>query len=440
MKRPRNIQTQEFLDYEPVRREIESLREAMSGRHVSDLVDEQGNQYVDLVMEGGGMLGVALVGYVHALEEAGIRFLDLAGTSAGSITALLLAAVGDRKEKKSKKLLDALAQQNLSEFMDGNWGARLFSKLLLTKRFKFLRYPLIPFVASPLRRDLGLHPGDAFESWVSDILKECKMETSKALCQRVSNMDGIRRRDNKALNEHDRSCRLALIAAEVTTGSKVEFPEMAGLFWEDPDAVNPALFVRASMSVPFFFRPLSVQSAPLTEARKEQWAEELGVKVSNTRGARTNGGHVFRFIDGGIMSNFPINIFHQDRVPNAPTFGVRLGSEKTTGVRRINDLARAIFDSARRTLDDDFILQHPDYHHLLARVDTTGYQWLNFGMAPEDLRDLFLRGVHAASAFLKDFNWKDYKSVRATLSEEKKKLGEGKRSIRAFRTELSLPA
>ena len=39
---------------------------------------------MNLVQKGGGVLGVALVGYVYILEQAGIRFLKMAGTSAGA--------------------------------------------------------------------------------------------------------------------------------------------------------------------------------------------------------------------------------------------------------------------------------------------------------------------------------------------------------------------
>ncbi len=52
----------------------------------SDIEDAGGHQYVDLVQEGGGVLGIALVGYTYVLENAGIRFFSLAGTSAGPST------------------------------------------------------------------------------------------------------------------------------------------------------------------------------------------------------------------------------------------------------------------------------------------------------------------------------------------------------------------
>src|SRR5690349_4412568 len=69
---------------------------------VSDVFDNEGNQYVDLVQEGGGVWGIALLGYTYILEKMGIRFFSLAGTSAGAINTMLLAATGDKQEEKTE--------------------------------------------------------------------------------------------------------------------------------------------------------------------------------------------------------------------------------------------------------------------------------------------------------------------------------------------------
>src|SRR4051812_32253255 len=61
---------------------------------VSDVLDQEGHQYVNLVQKGGGVLGVALVGYTYILEQMGIRFIRLAGTSAGAINTALMAVIG----------------------------------------------------------------------------------------------------------------------------------------------------------------------------------------------------------------------------------------------------------------------------------------------------------------------------------------------------------
>ena len=46
----------------------------------------------DLVLEGGGVKGIALAGAVLALAERGYSFPRVAGTSAGAIVASLVAA------------------------------------------------------------------------------------------------------------------------------------------------------------------------------------------------------------------------------------------------------------------------------------------------------------------------------------------------------------
>ena len=68
---------------------------------VSDLLDEENHQYVNLVQKGGGVLGIALVGYTYILEQMGIRFLRLAGTSAGAINTALMTVIGKKQDAKS---------------------------------------------------------------------------------------------------------------------------------------------------------------------------------------------------------------------------------------------------------------------------------------------------------------------------------------------------
>ena len=46
----------------------------------------------DAVFEGGGVKGIAFAGAIQAAEEAGVKeWKNIAGTSAGAITAALLA-------------------------------------------------------------------------------------------------------------------------------------------------------------------------------------------------------------------------------------------------------------------------------------------------------------------------------------------------------------
>jgi NTE family protein len=101
---------------------------------VSDVVDVHGNQYVNLVQEGGGVLGVALVGYTYILEQMGIRFMKMAGTSAGAINTMVLACLGGKEEEKSIKVLELIAKKNFFDFVDGHPSAKYAIRNLITSK------------------------------------------------------------------------------------------------------------------------------------------------------------------------------------------------------------------------------------------------------------------------------------------------------------------
>ena len=98
------LATEDFTNHPDVINCIQQLEAAFpqGGRPfiVSDVLDEEGNQYVNLVQKGGGVLGVALVGYTYILEKMGIRFLRLAGTSAGAINTALMTVIGKKRRSQ----------------------------------------------------------------------------------------------------------------------------------------------------------------------------------------------------------------------------------------------------------------------------------------------------------------------------------------------------
>lgn len=58
------------------------------------------------------MLGIAHVGFVSMLEEAGVRFLGVGGTSAGAIHAALIAGLRHEPQKPSwPKTLEVRSKQ-----------------------------------------------------------------------------------------------------------------------------------------------------------------------------------------------------------------------------------------------------------------------------------------------------------------------------------------
>src|SRR5688572_2986350 len=133
----------DFLQQSGADRIVEELRLHFRDKPlvVSDVTDSSGYQYVDLVQEGGGVLGVALVGYTYVLEKMGIRFFSLAGTSAGSINAMLMASTGNKEDEKVEKIVEDFLGLDLFSLVDGkesNWKftkrvKALVQKLLLKK-------------------------------------------------------------------------------------------------------------------------------------------------------------------------------------------------------------------------------------------------------------------------------------------------------------------
>lgn len=423
------------------------------GHEISDIVDGENNQYIDLVLEGGGMLGIALVGYSWALEEMGIRFFGVGGTSAGSINALLLAALDEPAKPKSPRLLNELANKNFYDFVDGGDDVRDLIELALggEKNFKMLR---MFYKAMKVKRQLcskyGLNKGDAFLTWLHGLLSGAGIDTLEDLYTRLSIIpDGLRRRgDSKPMSSDDcPTGKLVIVAADVTTETRVEFPAMANLYWEDPTEVSPAMFARASMSIPFFFEPFRIGNVPGNNLAKKNWSEEAGINVN---GDPTNIiPKTAMFVDGGIMSNFPIAAFHNvSKVPSMPTFGVKLEYDQRCkspdkfpsfgrgDLKDLGPLAGAIFNSARHTLDFEFIKRHPDYRHLVQFIPCTykqgekvlGYNWLDFNMSEEHKTGLFIQGARKAIEFVEGFSsecqgfsskWLFYKNLRAKLIEEK---------------------
>lgn len=397
---------------------------------ISDIVDDAGNQYVDLVMEGGGMLGIALVGYTWALEQMGIRFLGVGGTSAGSINALLLAALDEPAKPKSLKVLEELGSQNFYDFVDGGNDVRHLIELALgsDQSFKILRMAwYFVKVKTRLCSNYGLNKGDAFLEWISGLLDDAGIRTLADLDERLAMTPaGLRRSDNTPfVNNIVPKGGLVIVTADVTTETRVEFPRMASLYWRDPQTVSPSYFARASMSIPFFFEPFRVQNVPKDKNAKEDWDRHAGYDVEEDPTAIIP--DTAMFVDGGIMSNFPIDAFHQtNRVPSRPTFGVKLEyDERYHGpkdlpipaaghLKNLLPLAKTIFNSARHTLDYEFIKKHPDYQHLVQYIPCTykdsktgkscSYNWIDFNMSEEHKAGLFIQGAQKAIEFIDNFS------------------------------------
>jgi len=124
-----------------------------------------------------------------------------------------------------------------------------------------------------------------------------------------------------------------------------------------------------------------------------------------------------QFVDGGALSNFPINVFYNPGyiIPRMPTFGIRLGGtnvQKARNISSISGYVQALISTIRSNTDKDFINRNKSFELGIQVVDVRKYSWLNFFMEEKDKQDLFQKGALAAANFLRNFDWENYKKQR----------------------------
>src|SRR5437588_335849 len=111
---------------------------------------------VDLVCEGGGVKGIGLAGAYSVLDERGYKPQNVAGTSAGAITAALIAA-----GYSSAELKEVVFGLDFRRFEDKSWEDH------------------IPVIGTPLSIliEEGIFKGDEFLTWMRGLLAAKNVHT-----------------------------------------------------------------------------------------------------------------------------------------------------------------------------------------------------------------------------------------------------------------------
>lgn len=438
---------------------------------VSDVLDDHGHQYVNLVQKGGGVLGIALVGYTYILEEMGIRFLRLAGTSAGAINTALITVVKNKEDRKSAEVLQAICDLDFFSLVDGHPAARYLIKRFITNKkfisrlrngllgllgvfllfiagdvvltglsnkyeslylltglcfiasgFTSLIIAVIVYYISNLLKRLknsgfGINPGDVFYDWIKRLLLANGVVTVSDLKAKAAGAPSLHLRVPNDSGLKDLTGDVTFITSELVTQNKIQFPAMCSLFRTDIDALQPAGFIRASMSIPVFFESYMINNIPADDKRiKAAWEQFFGYAPPPSSA---------RFVDGGILSNFPISIFYNNSVatPRLPTFGIDLDDRQPADKEEnpfgwsLTGYMGRMFNTIRNYYDKDFLLKNKVYQRGIGKVDLSSdkYNWLNFFLPNQDKIDMFALGAQAACEFLINFNWDEYKNERKTL-------------------------
>jgi len=356
------------------------------------MIDERNR--ADGVFEGGGVKGIAFAGALAAAEQdAGVReWVNVAGTSAGSIVSALLVAGYD-----SAGLQRILADAHYKRFADCGPGGMWVGGLV-----------------NAVTRIRGFAPGKYFAEWLGEQLAASPL--ARELGKTELTFADVRRRDLPPRSElpditdekYERATyRLHVIGSDVSAGRMVIMPDDLPQYTDadgkplDKDSFKIVDAVRMSMSYPFLFAPV-----PLHRDGKPHWV-----------------------VDGGLLSNFPIWLFDSPH-PKRPTWGFRLhpGSSVTEGMpyRKIPrpfwsvPLLKAMFSAATEAWDREQM-----EHVVSARtvsIPTHAISTTNFGLSREDAGDLYNWGLLAAQAFFRDPSQRAYlnsfgKPVDTTVPE-----------------------
>ncbi|UNB54767.1 patatin-like phospholipase family protein [Mycolicibacterium sp. YH-1] len=321
---------------------------------------------VDLVLSGGGVKGIGLVGAVVALMDAGYRPRRVSGTSAGSIVGAVVAAAQIGK-MTSAQVKDLALQLDYSKFLDPGPVER------------------VPFVGPSLAllRGSGIYKGDYIREWVRSQLADLGVHTFGDLAI-----------DDDELPVEQRY-RLVVTVADTTTGQLVRLPwDYRRVYGLDPDDQSVADAVRASMSIPFFFRPVTLTSAA---------------------------GRTSTLVDGGLLSNFPVDSLDRtdNQKPRWPSFGVTVLPNLPDGNDSVIPALAALRHLGPPHLLEDVIttvlvgrdqayLNQPWVSARAIRVDSTDVGFLDFDIDDDQVEALYQRGYSAAERFLESWNWAAY--------------------------------
>jgi NTE family protein len=216
----------------------------------------------DGVFSGGGIKGLAFAGALQAAAEAGYtEWVDLAGTSAGAITAMALA-VG----------YDANGLRELFSFdfskIDDRGGP--FGLGVVVNYFHH-----------------GVTRGKALTKWIESLLENAPLQKNG--------------RPPKVFGDIDR--RLRVIGTDIVHSRMVVFPDDVTNYLDDdgkpyvPDDFPIATAVRISAGFPGFFPPIALRNA-----------------ATGKDGA---------LVDGGVTSGFPVFLFDAPD-PQRATWAFRL--------------------------------------------------------------------------------------------------------------------
>jgi len=319
---------------------------------------------MDLVLSGGGVKFIGLVGAVVALMDAGYSIKRVSGVSAGSVVAAILAAASKGVQLTGEEIKELAFSVPLHKWRDSG---------------------PVPYLGAAwgLVRETSMYRGDEAYDWIRSELKNLGVTSFGDLV-----IDG----DHLPAGPR---YKLVVTVADLTAAQLVRLPwDYQRLYGLDPDEQLVADAVRASMAIPFFYRPVKLTGA---------------------------GGATSTLVDGGVLSNFPIDTFDRPdgKPPRWPTFGVTVLPRPSEGIGAVMPALKplrlfeqtALLESLLTTMlagHDQTHLSKPWVAARAILVESANVGVLDFDSPKGRLEELYDNGYAAAELFLSTWDWPAY--------------------------------
>ncbi len=335
-------------------------------------------QYKNLVFKGGGVRGAAYLGAIKHLYENGLmRPVErVAGSSVGAITAAVLALnFNDFAELKA--VADSLdyrkvpAEGDLKNEDEGLVDKRLAARLQTHSLFKNLQCSI------RLVQEKGWYSSDYMYQWLRSVIAS-RFSLAK---------DAYTFRDfqNTAIHK-DRRRFFDLYV----TGTDISNRKSRIFSYETTPDMEIALAVRISMSIPLFF-----------EAIPFKYPGEQGLQY---------------YADGGLMWNYPIELFDDPKFGTKTTKGVNAESLgfflfdspqtlKHKEIKGLVDYIGALFETLNQVQDQLVPFREKNMGRTIF-IDDQGVPMTQFDIetGDETYNKLFNSGYRAIGEFFSDQN------------------------------------
>lgn len=319
-----------------------------------------GKTYIDAVFEGGGVRGLAFIGALRALDDAGIKVRKVAGTSAGAITAAIVASGMEQNAVEANvfglNFMDLLRQKSRPGLIfNGDPSDDLDNVGLMLANLALVGA-------------LGQYKTEPLEDWIAAVLKG-KLDTFG---------------DIKVGQEWHQKRELKIVVSDISAGEMRCCPTDLALYGEVPSKFSVAEAVKLSMSIPLFFEP-------------------------GTLGGNT-------IVDGGVLSSFPLATFDCPIgvTPACPTIGFRL-SPPTQAPMKVTSaigVVSAMLQTMLVANDRRYARLHDQ--HRIVDLTSTDISITKFSLTDADKETLYVRGYRETKAFLLDeWSWDRYLADRA---------------------------